>query len=128
MGLTMKTALAEGGTLARPLLFGRAGIALLCAAYVMCFASASAAPSAAVKDMNTKVNKDFTACLIAEARKHPDYTSSDGGHSAMKLLLPCDASWTAWVSNCQATGGGSDGDCTVKSGALAQLALLALGQ
>lgn len=75
---------------------------------------------------STTVEKKFADCLLSKARG-PQYTSFDGGKSAIQLLGQCPSEWNAYVDACIATGD-TDGNCTLKSGVLAQAALKLLNK
>ena len=59
--------------------------------------------------------------------KTGSYTSDDGGKSAMRLMVECDAQWTPWQNKCMADGE-TDGDCSVKAAAPAQSAIKLAGK
>jgi uncharacterized protein len=86
--------------------------------------AAPQAPAAPASSGN--VNKDFTDCLLAKA-KDGQFSSFDGGKSAMRLLGECPDQWKAYVDACMRSGD-TDGNCTLRSGALAQVALKLLGK
>ena len=79
-----------------------------------------AGPSASV------VEKKFTDCLLAKARQH-QYSSFDGGKSAIQLLGDCQAQWNTYEDACMASGD-TDSSCTAKSAILAQTALKLLNK
>jgi hypothetical protein len=65
--------------------------------------------------------KAFTDCLISKAQ-NSQYSSFDGGKSAMQLLGDCPDQWKEYVDACMRSGD-TDGNCTVKSAVIAQAAL-----
>lgn len=71
-------------------------------------------------------DKAFSECLLREG-KRPEFTSSDGGQSAMLLMDRCRKEWDAFADSCQRNGG-TDSDCTAKSVAISQMALKLLGK
>ncbi|MDR3499932.1 MAG: hypothetical protein P4L72_11990 [Parvibaculum sp.] len=89
-------------------------------------ASTADASSAAPADTQLNVNKALSKCLLSRAKKGL-YTSSDGGKSALRLLGECDHEWTRYVDACTQSGD-TDGNCTLKSGLLAQAALKLVGK
>jgi hypothetical protein len=70
--------------------------------------------------------KAFTDCIISKA-KNGEYSSLDGGKSATRLLGECPDQWKEYVDACMRSGD-TDGDCTLKSGILAQAALKLLNK
>jgi len=70
--------------------------------------------------------KAFTECLVSKA-KNGQYSSFDGGKSATRLLGECPDQWKECVDACVASGD-TDGNCTLKSGILAQSALKLLNK
>jgi hypothetical protein len=71
-------------------------------------------------------DQDFTDCLLSKA-KEGQYSSFDGGKSAMRLLGECPKQWKAYVDACMSMED-AEGDCTLKSGLLAQSALKLLNK
>lgn len=87
------------------------------------------APSAAQPETPQKPDdesKAFTDCLLSKAQ-NSQYSSFDGGKSAMQLLGDCPDQWKDYVDACMRSGN-TDGDCTLKSGILAQAALKSLNK
>ncbi|MEI9932239.1 MAG: hypothetical protein WDM89_17275 [Rhizomicrobium sp.] len=72
------------------------------------------------------IDKAYTECLMREGQS-PEFTSSDGGHSAMMLTQNCEKEWNAVIDACMKRGD-SDGDCTMKSVAISQMTLKMLGK
>lgn len=68
------------------------------------------------------VINDLSRCF---AREYPlnRYTSLDGGHSSLVLLSKCGDQWSAASRQCQVDDGGSERDCNLQTGMLAQLFL-----
>ncbi len=74
--------------------------------------------------------KAFNQCLLSNARQHDEYTSSDGGHSAMLVLGACQPQFDAYWTDCMGgrTDHEADSSCTVNAGILAQAALKLLNK
>lgn len=68
----------------------------------------------------------FNKCLIEKARSG-GYASSDGGKSAMRMLVACKPQWDAYADACEQSGK-TDGACTQESAILAQMALKSIGK
>jgi hypothetical protein len=68
------------------------------------------------------VDKEYAECLT-EKVKVGDYSSFDGGASALLLMNQCEPQWRLYSNECVNTGEGSDGECTLKAGILAQAAI-----
>lgn len=75
---------------------------------------------------STEVNRQYVNCL-SEKAKSGTYISNDGGKSAIRLVGACEAEWHEWSDRCIADGG-TDGDCALKAGLLAQAALKLSGK
>lgn len=84
-------------------------------------------PTVALASGNThRLNKAYSECLLAKG-KQGQYTSLDGGKSAMRLMEACHAQWYAVVDDCVADGD-AEGNCNLKAGMLAQAALKLLNK
>lgn len=79
--------------------------------------------------MSGETRKAFTECLLARA-KTGQYTSLDGGNSALRLIGACREEWEAYVTACEKAGGRREGEgnCTMQSALLAQTALKLLNK
>lgn len=71
------------------------------------------------------LDQSYTQCLDQKAAIG-DFTSSDEGRSAIRLMGQC-ADWNIWVQSC-VDRGGTDGDCTTQSAMLAQEAIKLRGK
>jgi len=83
--------------------------------------SLTAASNSAWKARFDAATTSYASCLKEQAPLG-DYTSSDGGDSAIRLMGKCFDSMSAYVDACK-LGGKTEGDCTVNAGILSQLAL-----
>jgi hypothetical protein len=68
----------------------------------------------------------FSLCIDGESHK-AQYTSFDGGHSALLMLGACETSWKAFVAECVARGD-TEQTCNLTSAIAAQIALKKLGK
>lgn len=86
--------------------------------------------SAPVKDLShlskRKLDKLLSKCFL-EQTKHGNYTSKDGGTSALSLLGECQDEWRAWHESCIAHGG-KDKECMLQIGVLSQAAIKLSGK
>jgi len=92
--------------------------------------ASDAKPAGATASQTSPVKLAFRDCLISNA-KRGNYTSKDGGKSAIMLMSDaCSAEWDAWHRDCVAEGGteGGVGGCTMPAGFLAQATLKLLGK
>jgi hypothetical protein len=70
--------------------------------------------------------KAFTDCISSRATSG-QYSSLDGGKSAMRLLGDCPDQWKKYLDACIRSGD-TDGNCTLKTAILAQAALKLLNK
>ena len=82
--------------------------------------------SVIAKQAHGATDKAFTDCMLSKA-KLGSYSSADGGRSSVRLLGECPTEWNAYVDACVGSGD-TEGNCTLKSGVLAQAALKLLGK
>ncbi len=86
--------------------------------------------AADVDSTNPRIDKNITKafgdCMISEA-KNGQYSSFDGGESALRLMGQCEDQWKAYVDACVQSGN-TDGNCTLQSGILAQAVLKLLNK
>lgn len=90
------------------------------------WASAPAVPSEPPAATKTNIKDTLNTCLLSEA-KEGEYSSLDGGKSAVRLLGECDDQWHAYVGACMKSGQ-TDGKCTLSAAVLAQAALKLAGK
>ena len=76
--------------------------------------------------VDKSLDQAYGQCLL-EHGQTGSYISADGGKSALRLMSQCQTDWNKWVTDC-IHNGGEDGDCTYRSGLLAQAALKLLGR
>ena len=76
--------------------------------------------------VDKSLDEAYGDCLLKHGQTG-GYISADGGKSAIRLLAQCRPEWNKWVADC-IRNGGEDGDCTFRSGLLAQAALKLLGR
>ena len=81
----------------------------------------------ATSEAAKKAGDNLEYCLMPAA-EFGEYSSFDGGKSAIRMLAEkCHSEFLAWTKACQADGK-SDGDCTFTAGIGAQLAIKKFGK
>ncbi len=71
----------------------------------------------------------MTYCLLPEAQ-YGQYSSFDGGRSALKLLEKCGSEVAAFLEECEKTNGQPDADktCLTTAAIAAQVAIKSFGK
>jgi hypothetical protein len=77
-------------------------------------------------DVPENIIRAYGSCLLAEAR-NGDYSSFDGGKSALRLMAQCFKEWEAYENACHQSGS-QDFQCNAASAAMAQVTLKRLGK
>ena len=97
---------------------------------IMEIESRKEAPTAATPPVTEtgeiKVDQNLNQCLLSKAQ-YGEYSSYNGGKSAMKLMMDCPIEAKAWIDNC-VKGGDEKGNCNLKVGMLAQVAIKSFGK
>jgi hypothetical protein len=102
------------------------GASIYYARYVEIESSSYQSPAQPGQTLPDNIVRTYANCLLGEA-KNGDYSSFDGGKSALRLMAQCLKEWEAYENACHQSGR-LDFQCNAASAAMAQVTLKQLGK